>query len=153
MKGLALGAPCHSRDGPGHADAKEDVDSVGAGDVADGGVGILVLDGSDLAGEGVWMKTSKTLVKLVSRYMLLGWLSPNMVTSTHERKSSKLNMNTLAALTVICSYVSHDSLTFSCFTSIKAKYKRPLLVLFVVFQMFHSCCYGPESSLLRNTGV
>ena len=40
-------------DGPRDADAEEDVDGVGTGDVADGGVGGLVLDGGHLGGEGV----------------------------------------------------------------------------------------------------
>lgn len=56
LKRLALGAPGDGGDGPRHADSEKDVDSVGARHVADGGVGVLVLDGGDLAGERVWMR-------------------------------------------------------------------------------------------------
>lgn len=56
---LALGAPEDGRHGPRHADAEEDVDGVGAGDVADGGVSVLVLDGGNLAGERVWIREEK----------------------------------------------------------------------------------------------
>ena len=53
VESLALCPPVDGGDGPRHADAQEDVDGVAAGHVADGGVGVLVLDGGDLAGEGV----------------------------------------------------------------------------------------------------
>ena len=43
-------------DGPRDTDAEEDVDGVGAGDVSDGGVGGVVLDGGHLTGEGVCSK-------------------------------------------------------------------------------------------------
>ena len=36
-----------------NSETQEDVDGVAARHVADGGVGVLVLDGGDLAGEGV----------------------------------------------------------------------------------------------------
>ena len=42
------------RDAPGDADAEEDVDAVGAGDVSDGGVCVPVLNGGHLTGERVW---------------------------------------------------------------------------------------------------
>ena len=49
----AVGGPVDGGHGPGDADAEEDVDGVGAGDVAHGGVGRLVLDGGSLGGERV----------------------------------------------------------------------------------------------------
>ena len=45
LEHLALGVPVNGRDGPRHADAQEDVHRVAARHVADGGVGVLVLDG------------------------------------------------------------------------------------------------------------
>lgn len=53
LERLALGAPGDGGDGPRHADTQEDVDGVGAGHVADGGVRVLVLDGGDFAGKCV----------------------------------------------------------------------------------------------------
>ena len=53
LKGSADASVVDGGDGPRDADAEEDVDGVGTGDVADGGVGGIVLDGSDLGGEGV----------------------------------------------------------------------------------------------------
>ena len=40
-------------DEPGQAEAEEHVDAVGAGDVADGHVGVPLLDGGCARGEGV----------------------------------------------------------------------------------------------------
>ena len=51
---VALNVVEDGSDGPGDADAEEDVDGVGAGDVTDGGVSVGVLLGSHLGGEGVW---------------------------------------------------------------------------------------------------
>lgn len=62
LEGLALGAPGDGGDGPRHANAEEDVDGVGAGDVADGSISVLVLDGGDLAGECVWMSKTESLL-------------------------------------------------------------------------------------------
>ena len=42
---LALGVVVDGSDGPGHADPQEDVDCVASCHIANGGVGILVLDG------------------------------------------------------------------------------------------------------------
>lgn len=53
LEGLALAVPVHGGDGPRHADAQEHVHRVAARHVADGGVGVLVLDGGHLAGERV----------------------------------------------------------------------------------------------------
>lgn len=39
--------------GPGDADTEEHVDGITTGDVTDTGVGVLVLNGSDLTGERV----------------------------------------------------------------------------------------------------
>ena len=50
---FTLSGPVDSGHGPGDTDAKEDVDGVRTGDVADGGVGGVVLDRGDLTGEGV----------------------------------------------------------------------------------------------------
>lgn len=61
LERFALGTPGDGGDGPRHADAQEDVHCIGAGDVANGGVSILVLDGSNLAGKCVWKKERKTL--------------------------------------------------------------------------------------------
>merc|ERR1719461_2664311 len=44
---------------PRNTDTKEDIDGVGAGDVAHGGVGGLVLNGSRLRGEGVGYRGSQ----------------------------------------------------------------------------------------------
>ncbi len=46
LEGLAFGLPVHGRDGPRHADAQEHIHCVAARHIADGGVGVLVLDGS-----------------------------------------------------------------------------------------------------------
>lgn len=54
LKLLALGVVVDGSDGPGHANTQEDVDSVTTCNVADWGVGILVLDGCHLTGKGVW---------------------------------------------------------------------------------------------------
>lgn len=48
-----MAGPVAGGDGPGHTDAEEDVNCVAARHVADGSVGILVLDGGYLAGEGI----------------------------------------------------------------------------------------------------
>lgn len=50
---LAFGGVVDGGDGPGHADAQEDVDGVTSCHVADGGVSVLVLDGRHLTGKGV----------------------------------------------------------------------------------------------------
>ena len=50
---LALGPPVDGGDGPGDADAEEDVDGVGAGHVAHGRVRGVVLDGGHLRSERV----------------------------------------------------------------------------------------------------
>jgi len=39
--------------GPGDANTEEDVDSVGASDVTNGGISVGILLGSDLGGEGI----------------------------------------------------------------------------------------------------
>ena len=57
---VAVHRVVHGSHGPGDADAQEDVDGVGAGHVADGGVGVAVVDGGYFAGEGVW-GTEKTV--------------------------------------------------------------------------------------------
>ena len=46
-------------DDPGKTKAKEDVDRVAAGHVTDGVVGCLLVDGSNLAGEGVGQRGSQ----------------------------------------------------------------------------------------------
>lgn len=51
--GVGLGGPVESGHGPCDADTQEHVDSVGAGDVSDGVVGAVVLNGGGLGGEGV----------------------------------------------------------------------------------------------------
>lgn len=53
MELLAFAVPVDSGDGPCHADAQENVYSVAARHIADGGVGVLVLDGRHFAGKGV----------------------------------------------------------------------------------------------------
>lgn len=53
---LVSGVVVNGGDGPGHADAQEHVDGITSRHVADGGVGILVLGGRHLAGEGIWRK-------------------------------------------------------------------------------------------------
>lgn len=45
--------PIDRGDGPRHADAQEDIHSIAARHIADGGIGVLVLDGSHFAGKGV----------------------------------------------------------------------------------------------------
>lgn len=50
---LALRAVVDSGDGPGHTDSQEHVDGVAPGDVSDGGVGVLVLDGCHFTGKRV----------------------------------------------------------------------------------------------------
>ena len=50
----AAGLVVDGGDGPGDADAEEDVDGVGAGHVTHGVVGGLVLDSGGLGGEGIW---------------------------------------------------------------------------------------------------
>lgn len=57
---LPLGAPGDGGNGPRHADPQEDVDSIGASHVADGGVCVLVLDGGNFASKGVWRKQKKS---------------------------------------------------------------------------------------------
>ena len=51
---LALRVVVDGSDGPGHANTKEDVHSITSCHIADGGVSVLVLDGSHLTGKGVW---------------------------------------------------------------------------------------------------
>jgi len=43
----------HGRDGPGNADAEEDVHGVAASDVAHGGISVLVLDGGHFTGKRI----------------------------------------------------------------------------------------------------
>lgn len=47
LERLAFGLPVNCCDGPRHPDAQEHVHRIAARHVADGGVGVLVLDGSD----------------------------------------------------------------------------------------------------------
>lgn len=56
LERFAFAVPVNGGDGPRHTDAQEHVHRVAARHVADGGVGVLVLDGGDLAGEGVWAR-------------------------------------------------------------------------------------------------
>ena len=44
----------NSGHGPGDADSQEDVDSITAGDVADGCIGVLILNGSHFTGERIY---------------------------------------------------------------------------------------------------
>lgn len=53
LERFAFAVPVNGGDGPRHADAQEDVHRVAARHVADGGVGVLVLDGGHFAGERV----------------------------------------------------------------------------------------------------
>ena len=50
---FSLGGPVDGGHGPCDTDAQEDVDGVGASDVADRVVSMVVLDGSHLGGESV----------------------------------------------------------------------------------------------------
>lgn len=47
LEHFAFGVPVNGRDGPRHPDAQEHVHRVAARHVADGGVGVLVLDGGN----------------------------------------------------------------------------------------------------------
>jgi len=78
LEHLALGAPVDGGDGPRHADTEEDVDGVGAGDIANGGVGVLVLDGGDFAGECVWMRTKRVQFRVSSSYKQLLLFMPHL---------------------------------------------------------------------------
>lgn len=42
-----------------HPDAQENIDSVGACDITDGCVCILILDSSHLTGKGIWAEREK----------------------------------------------------------------------------------------------
>lgn len=53
LEWFAFAVPVNGGDGPRHANAQEHVHRVAARHVADGGVGVLVLDGGDFAGECV----------------------------------------------------------------------------------------------------
>lgn len=55
---VAVGVVVDGRHAPRDADAQEDVDSVGARHVADGRVGVAVVDGRHLAGERVCTQPS-----------------------------------------------------------------------------------------------
>ena len=52
----ALRCVVDGSDGPRHTDAQEDIDSVAPGDVADGGICILVLDRRNFTGKCIWRK-------------------------------------------------------------------------------------------------
>lgn len=54
LKHLAFGVPVNCRDGPRHANAQEHVHCVAACHVANGGVSVLVLDGSHFTGKCVY---------------------------------------------------------------------------------------------------
>lgn len=56
---FALGTPVYSSNGPRHTDAQENIDSVAARHIANGGVSILVLDGSNLTGKSVCAKRGR----------------------------------------------------------------------------------------------
>lgn len=51
---LSLGPPVDGGHGPCDSDTQEDVDSVGASYVAHRVVGVVILNGGDFTGEGVW---------------------------------------------------------------------------------------------------
>jgi hypothetical protein len=67
----ALGLPVDGGHGPGDTNAKEHVDSVGSGHIADRVVSGLVLNSSSLGGKGVWGESgvSGVQVALVSMYL------------------------------------------------------------------------------------
>lgn len=66
MERFALGTPVYGSNGPGHTDAQENIDSITARHVTNGGVSILVLDGSDFAGKSVCAKEkpNESMVRL-----------------------------------------------------------------------------------------
>lgn len=57
MELLSLHGPVDGGHGPGQADTQEDVDSITAGDVANGGICIHILQGRSFAGERIWKRT------------------------------------------------------------------------------------------------
>lgn len=57
MELLAFALPIDSGEGPRHADTQEDVYGIAARHIADGSVGVLVLDGRHFTGKGVWKNT------------------------------------------------------------------------------------------------
>ena len=61
--GVGLGGPVERGHGPCDADTQEHVDSVGTGDVSDGVVGAVVLNGSGLGGEGVCGRRGELVVE------------------------------------------------------------------------------------------
>ena len=66
-----------SRDDPWKSEPEEDVDGVWAGDVADGVVGILLIGGGRLAGEGVGQGSSESNERD-------GWINNFVATSFWE---------------------------------------------------------------------
>lgn len=62
---LSFRLPVDGRHWPGHADAQEDVDSVTAGHIPDGGVCIGVLDRGNFTGKCVWGEKKQTHVSSV----------------------------------------------------------------------------------------
>ena len=65
--GVSLGGPVEGGHGPCDANTQEHVDSVGAGDVSDGVVGAVVLNGGGLGGEGVCGRKGELVVEACRR--------------------------------------------------------------------------------------
>ena len=74
-EGLSLGLPVDGSHGPGDADTKEHVDSVGAGNISNRVVCSLVFNGSCLGGKGIWGG---------ERRIRLGQSSERQITNTHS---------------------------------------------------------------------
>jgi hypothetical protein len=56
MELLSLQGPVDGSHGPGQANTQEDIDSIAACDVANGGVCIHILQGSSFAGKCIWKR-------------------------------------------------------------------------------------------------
>lgn len=54
---LSLHGPVDGGHGPGQTDTQEDIDSITAGDVANGSICVHILQGSSFAGKRIWKRT------------------------------------------------------------------------------------------------
>ncbi len=78
LKLQALSLPVDGSHGPCNTNTKENVHSVWASHIANGGVSGVVLDGSDFASEGVWNCIRRRNYSSARQMLARKWLEHNI---------------------------------------------------------------------------